>query len=94
MSTSHEHRLMLLEQQFKVLGKEVRDCMNAMYDNVQGLAKGQMTALTSLQAQVDDLRRHLGLPTLAEEVEQRFKAEGQQIAEHIDGVERPESVEL
>lgn len=76
MSSSHEHRIMLLEQQLKVMQGEMNGVLNEMTLSIQALVKGNKAALISLQAQIEDIRNHIDFVEDADEYEIR---EGKEI---------------
>lgn len=73
------HKMLMLEQQMKVMQREVNDVIQGMFRAMGTLMEANKTALNSLQEQIDGINRHLGLfveePKTATETETPAKAE-------------------
>lgn len=66
MSSSHEHRIMLLEGkfgsirgEFETMQKELNQVLDESHVTMEGLAKLSSAGLKSLQAQVDELKAEI-----------------------------------
>lgn len=53
----NDHRLTVLEQQFKVMQSEINEVMGSMQQAMDLLMKSNVKALQSLQYQIDQLKK-------------------------------------
>lgn len=58
----NDHRITVLEQQFKVMQTEVNEVLTSMQQAMDLLMKSNIKALQSLQHQIDELKKEQTKP--------------------------------